>query len=117
MSNIHESAKKFAAELKDVQEVVAYREATQKINENKEASQLVVDFRTIQYQAYTEQVQTGQVSQNTQNKMEEIGQKILENKEVSDYINSEAQFVAIWQDILNLLDKAIGVKVIAPRKE
>lgn len=116
MSNIHDSAKKFADELKNVEEVIAYREATKKINENEEASQLVVDFRTIQYKAYTEQVQSGQVTTETQKEMEVIGQRILENKEVSEYINSEAKFVSVWQDILNLLDEAIGVKVIAPRK-
>lgn len=116
MSNIYDKAREFAKELENLDEVIAYREATKKINENEAARDLVEEFRSTQFAAYSEQVQSGQVSIEIRSKMEKVGTEIMKNKEVSEYINSEAQFVTIWQEVLKILNDAIGVEVIAPKK-
>lgn len=117
MSNIYDKVNELAEELRKDPHVTAYREATNKINNNKEAKKMIEDFRKIQFQAYSEQVQTGKVSKETEEKMRNIGGIIMINPEVSGYIAAEASFAQKWDDILKILNNAIGVNIIAPSQE
>lgn len=117
MENIYNKVHELARALKEDPQVVAYREATKKINKNVEAKKMVEDFRKIQFQAYSEQVQTGAVSKETENKMKDFGGIMMLNPEVSNYVSSEASFAMMWDDILKILNDAIGVDIIAPSQE
>lgn len=117
MSDIFNKAKDLAKALNEDEQVVAYREATKKINENSEAKKLVEEFRKIQFKAYTEQIQTGMVSPQTSLEMQKFGETMNLNEEVSNYISAEASFADTWDKILKLLNEAIGVNIIAPSQE
>ncbi|WP_160680098.1 YlbF family regulator [Clostridium sp. C8-1-8] len=114
MTNIYDKAHEFADVLKDIPEVVAYREASKKISENPELKKMVADFRKIQIEAYNEQMQTGTISDATKEKMQKVGGVVMINPAVAAYLQSEAQFAVIWEDLLKILNEAIGVDIIAP---
>ena len=117
MANINDKVNELAKALREDSQVVAYREATKKINGNPEAKKMVEDFRKIQFKAYSEQVQTGTVSAETQEEMRNFGTIMTLNPEVSNYISSEASFAVMWDGILKTLNEAIGVNIIAPSQE
>ena len=117
MENIYDKVNELAEALKKDPNVVAYREATKKVNKNPKIKKMVENFRKIQFQAYSEQVQTGIVSPETQEQMRKFGELMTSNPEVSNYISSEASFAAIWDGILKTLNDAIGVNIIAPAQE
>ncbi|MBL4931991.1 YlbF family regulator [Clostridium paridis] len=117
MQNIYDKVHALADELKNDPQVIDYREATNKISENPEAKKMVEDFRRIQFEAYSEQVQTGKISKETEEKMQNLGGAIMLNPQVSSYISAEAAFAQMWDDILKILNDAIGVNIIAPSQE
>ncbi|GFP75284.1 YlbF family regulator [Clostridium fungisolvens] len=114
MTNIYDKAHDFANVLKDLPEVVAYREASKKISESPELKKIVEDFRRIQIEAYNEQFQTGTVSDATKEKMQKVGSVAMINPSVAVYLQSEAQFAVIWEDLLKIFNDAIGVDIITP---
>jgi cell fate (sporulation/competence/biofilm development) regulator YlbF (YheA/YmcA/DUF963 family) len=114
MANIYDKAHEFANELKEIPEVVAYREASKKISGSAELKKMVEDFRKVQIEAYSEQMQTGTVSDVTRDKMQKVGSVVMINPTVAAYLQNEAQFAVIWEDLLKILNDAIGVDIITP---
>ncbi|SHJ57440.1 Cell fate regulator YlbF, YheA/YmcA/DUF963 family (controls sporulation, competence, biofilm development) [Clostridium cavendishii DSM 21758] len=112
--NIYDKAHEFANELKNLPEVVEYRKKSQEVNENEDLRKMIEDFRKVQFEAYTEQMQTGKIKDETKIKMQEVANVVMLNPEVSAYIQAEAKFAVIWEDLLKILNEAIGVNVIAP---
>lgn len=115
MPNIYDKAHEFAKELRNLQEVVEYRNAWEKINKDPNLRRMVEDFRRIQIQAYTEQMQNnGNISDATKQKFQNIGSVVMMNPEIAQYLQSEAKFAVIWDDLLKILNDAIGVEQIVP---
>lgn len=114
MTNIYDKANDFAKELKSLPEVIEYRNASTKINNDEKLKKMVEDFRTIQFKAYTEQMQKGSISEETMAKMQSTGNIVMMNSDVAAYLQAEAKFAVIWDDLLKILNDAIGVNVIAP---
>ncbi|GIM27913.1 UPF0342 protein [Clostridium polyendosporum] len=115
MANIYDKAHEFAKELKNLPEVIEYRNASKKINEDDKHRKMVEDFRKIQIQAYTEQMQNnGNISDTTKEKFKNIGSIVMMNPEIAQYLQAEAKFAVIWDDLLKILNDAIGVEQIVP---
>lgn len=112
--NIYDKAHEFARELKNLPEVVEYRTHAKKVIENENLKKMVEDFRKVQFEAYSEQMQTGKISDSTKEKMQNVANVVMLNPEVSAYIQAEAKFAVIWEDLLKILNEAIGVNIIAP---
>ena len=112
--NIYDKAHEFARELRNLPEVVEYRNNAKKISESENLKKMVEDFRRVQFEAYSEQMQTGKISDDTKVKMQNVANVVMLNQEVSAYIQSEAKFAVIWEDLLKILNEAIGVNIIAP---
>lgn len=107
--NIYDKAHEFAKELKKCDEVVKLREASKKIEENENNRKMLDDFRKVQIQAYSEQMQNGKVSDETADKMKNLGAIISMNASVSEYLQAENNFSIMWDDVLKILNDAIGV--------
>ncbi|SHE89524.1 YlbF family regulator [Clostridium fallax] len=115
--NIYDKAHEFAEELKNLKEVVDYRVATENINNKEENKKIVEDFRKVQIEAYSEQMSKGVISEETKQKMQNLGAVAMTNPDVANYLQSEARFAVIWEDLLKILNDAIGVNVIAPESK
>lgn len=107
--NIYDDANNFARALKNCPEVVQLREASKKIEGNSSNKKMLEDFRKIQLEAYTENVQKGEISKETKEKFEKLGSILSMNPEISNYLMAEQKFGMLWEDIMKLLNQAIGV--------
>lgn len=107
--SIYDKARELAEELKRSDEVVTLQKLSKKIEENEDYKTMLGDFRKIQMEAYSEQVQNGKISDEVMKKFKNIGAIISANSSVNEYIQSEQKFSIMWQDILKILNDAIGI--------
>ena len=107
--NIYDDANVLAKSLKNCPEVIQLREASKKISINETNKKMLEDFRTIQMEAYTEQMQKGEVSQTVKEKFEKFGVLMGTNPDLSAYIMAEQRFSVMWEDIMKILNDAIDV--------
>lgn len=107
--NIYDKAQEFAKELKDCPEVVELREISKKIKENEINTKILDDFRKIQFEAYSEQMQTGSISDEIKAKLNSIGSIIAGNPAVNEYLQAEQRFSVMWDNVLKTLNEAIGI--------
>ncbi|MEW9096158.1 MAG: YlbF family regulator [Clostridiaceae bacterium] len=107
--NIYDKAHEFAKVLKISPEVVELRNAGKKIETNEINKKMLNDFRKLQYEAYSEQIKNGKLSSETENKLNSLGSIISTNPDVAAYIQAEAKFGVIWEDIMKILNDAIDI--------
>ncbi len=112
MSNVYDKAHELAKAMKEDATVAAYREAVKQIEQDEAKRKMVEDFRQIQYQAYTEKVTNDEVSEETQKKMENVAAIIQLNPEVMSFIDVEQKFSILFDDIMKILNEAIGIDII-----
>lgn len=109
--NIHDKAREFADFFKENEDVVAYREAAKKINENETAKKMVEDFRKLQVQMYQEKVSKGDISEETKKKVEQLAGILQMNPEVSNFLIAEQKFSIIFDDVMKIINDAIGIDI------
>jgi Uncharacterized conserved protein len=107
--NIYDKAHEFARELKSCPEVVQLREISKKVKENEINAKILDDFRKLQFEAYSEQMQTGSISDEIKAKLNSIGSIISTNPAVAEYLQAEQKFSIMWDDVLKILNEAIGI--------
>jgi len=107
--NIYDDANLFAKSLRSCPEVLQLREAGKKISSNETSKKMLEDFRKIQMDAYTEQMQKGEVSKSTKEKFEKFGVLMGTNPDLSSYIMTEQKFSVMWEDVMKILNDAIGL--------
>ncbi|SMC21502.1 Cell fate regulator YlbF, YheA/YmcA/DUF963 family (controls sporulation, competence, biofilm development) [Clostridium acidisoli DSM 12555] len=109
MDNVYDKAHELAKVLKSYPEVSEYREASEKIKNNADAQKIIEDFRKIQFEAYNEQMEKKQLSEDTKKKFENISNIISMNQDVAQFLTAEQKFSIIWQDIIKILTDSIGL--------
>lgn len=107
--NIYDKAHEFAKELKNYPEVVQLREVSKKVKENEINAKILDDFRKLQFEAYSQQMQTGNISDEIKAKLNNIGSTIAANPSVAEYLQAEQKFSVMWDDVLKILNEAIGI--------
>ena len=107
--NIYDKAHEFAKELKSCPEVLQLREVSKKVKENEANARILDDFRKLQFEAYSEQMQTGSLSNEIKEKLNNIGSIISMNPLVTEYLQAEQKFSVMWDDVLKIFNEAIGV--------
>lgn len=107
--NIYDKTHELATELAKCPEVIEFREASKKIQSNETNKKMLDDFRKLQIEAYSEQMQKGKLTKETTEKLQNLGSIISMNPEVSSYLQKEQKFAVIWEDIMKILNDAIDV--------
>lgn len=107
--NILDKANEFAKELGNVPEVVQLREISKRVEGNEASKKMLNDFRRLQFEAYSQQIETGIISNEVKEKLNNIGSVIAMNPTVSEYLEAEQKFSILWDNVLKVLNDAIGV--------
>lgn len=113
MSNIYDKAHELAKAMKEHEAVTAYREASQRLETDEAKRRMVEDFHKIQYEAYQEQVANQVVSEETKKKLENVVSIIQLNPEVMNFIETEQKFSILVDDIMKILNDAVGIDIIS----
>lgn len=114
--NIYDKFNELAAELKVNPDVVAFREAVLKIQSDETRSKMLDDFRKIQIAAYTESVESGKVTDETTEKMQNFASIIKANPDINEYLQAEVRFSILFEDMMKIINDAVGVDVIGSGK-
>jgi len=114
--NIYDKFNELAAELKVNPDVVAFREAVLKIQADETKSKMLDDFRKIQIAAYTESVENGKVTDETTEKMQNFASIIKANPDINEYLQAEVRFSILFEDMMKIINDAVGVDVIGSGK-
>lgn len=107
--NIYDKTHELAKILKDCPEVIDLRNAVKKIENSETNKKMLNDFRKLQYEAYSEQMNHGKLSKEMEEKLNNLGSIISMNPEVSSYLQAEARFGVIWEDIMKILNEAVNI--------
>lgn len=107
--NIYDNAHELATALNKSPEVIKYREESQKISSNENSKKMVDDFRKMQIEAYTEQMNKGSLSKETEDKLQKVGSVIMMNPDVAAFIMAEQKFGQMWEEIMKILKDGIGM--------
>jgi len=115
--NIYDKAYEFARVLKECNEVVEYRESLKKIKENEANKKMLDDFRKIQFEAYSEQIEKGELSDSIKEKLENMGSVVTLNPDIGKFLQAEANFGVMWEDVMKILTKAMGIEAEIDTRE
>ena len=74
------------------------------------------DFRKIQIAAYTESVESGKVTDETTEKMQNFASIIKANPDINEYLQAEVRFSILFEDMMKIINDAVGVDVIGSGK-
>jgi len=107
--NIYDKAHELARALRDSSEVIELKDAGKKIENNDKNKIMLEDFRKIQIEAYTDQMKNGKMSPELTEKLQNLASIISLNPDVSRYLQAEQRFGIIWEDIIKILNDAVGV--------
>ena len=109
--NVYDKAHELARELKDCPEVIQFRNSSEKVQGNDLSAKMIKNFRQIQMEAYSEHMKSGKVSEATEKKVQSLASVISMNSDVASYLQAEGKFAIIWEDIIKILNDAIGVNI------
>lgn len=115
--NIYDKVHELAAELRNCDEVKKLREAAEKIKGNDSNKKMLEDFRQMQFQAYSEQVEKGEISKDTMEKLQNLGSVVSMNPSIGEYLQAEARFGTLWEDVIKILNEAVGVDISFDEKK
>lgn len=107
--NVYDKAHELARTLKVSPEVMEYKRALEKINGSETNKKMVEDFRKKQMEIYTLQMQGKEPSKEQKDGIENLYRIISLNPDVREYLEAEAKFSTIWQDILEIIGDAVGL--------
>ena len=107
--DIYENAHIFAKSLKDCPEITEFREVAKKLEADENTKKMMGDFRKLQIEGYTQQMQTGEMKKETMEKLQNLGSMLSVNPDVAKYFKAEAAFGTMWEDVMKILNDAIGV--------
>lgn len=107
--NIYDKTHELARALKDSPEVKELKEASKKIEGSDLNKKMIEDFRKIQIEAYAEQMKTGKMSKELTDKLQNFSSVISMNPDLGKYLQAEQRFAVIWEDIIKILNDAVGV--------
>lgn len=107
--NVYDKTHELARALKVSEEVVEYKKAQDRVNSNPSNKKMVEDYRKIQIEAYTLQMQGKQPSKEDMERMNKLIGIINLNSEVREFLEAEMKFSRMWEDIMKILGDAAGV--------
>ncbi|KEI01504.1 YlbF family regulator [Clostridium botulinum] len=105
--NIYDKVHELANELKNCEEVKNFKKAKKGLEGKDASKRMVEDFRKVQMQAYSEQMENGKPSKETLEKLEKLGSIMSMDMDVSNYMEAEVKFGVLWEDIIKILGKAV----------
>ncbi|MHC1721332.1 MAG: YlbF family regulator [Clostridiaceae bacterium] len=107
--NIYDKAHELARALRDSSEAAELRDAGKKIKNNDKNKKMLEDFRKIQIEGYTEQMKNGKMPPELTEKLQNLASIISMNPDLSKYLQAEQRFGIMWEDIIKILNDAVGV--------
>ncbi len=108
--NIYDHIHALADALKNSEELKQFKEAKEKLEADKEAKEMFMDFRKFQFELQKDQMEGKQIEKERAEKLKNMHEVVILNTTVRDYLVAEARFGKIMTDISKILGEAVGLE-------
>lgn len=104
---IYDKAHELAKEIQETSEYLDYKKAKEQVYSDLELKNKIEEFEKIRYDVQLLTVQGGEQSEEKMNKLQELYQILVENKEVKEYFDKEVLFNVMLADINKIIAEAV----------
>lgn len=104
---VYDTANILANEIKKSQEYQLYKEAKEKISQNQELRSKIDEFEKIRYEAQVLSIKSGGQDTEKINKLQELYEILIQNKDVKEYFDLEIKFNVMVADVNKIIAEAI----------
>lgn len=104
---VYETATKLASEIKSSKEYRVFRKNMKDVKEDKKSEELLKEYRTLQMNIQSLNLNGKEINGNMVRKLEMSKKKIVENKKVLNYLNSEEKFAQMMNNINKIIAESV----------
>jgi cell fate (sporulation/competence/biofilm development) regulator YlbF (YheA/YmcA/DUF963 family) len=104
---IYETANKLANEIKNSKEYIQFKKYMREIKNDPESEKLLTEYKMSQAKIQNFILNNPKDQKKILNKLESLQKKVVNNKKINRYLNSEQQFTAMMANINQILAKAV----------
>lgn len=104
---IYETATKLANEIKSSKEYTQFKKYMQEVKKDPECEKLLTEYKLNQVKIQNFMVNNPKEQKRNSVKFESLKKKVLNNKKLSRYLNSEQQFTSMMAHINQILSQAV----------
>lgn len=104
---IYETATKLANEIKKSKEYTQFKKYMQEIKNDPESERLLTEYKLSQVKNQNFMINNQKEQKRNQAKLESLHKKVLNNKKVYKYLNSEQEFTAMMANINQILSQTV----------
>ena len=107
MNNIYDTAHKLAGEIRASQEFNEYKNARAKVMDNPELKTKITEFEKIRYDVQVLSMEKGERSPEKMQKLQEMYNILVSDKEVKEYFDLEVKFNVMIADVNKIIAESI----------
>ncbi len=108
MVNIYDTANKLAAEMKQTTEYNEYKKAREKVMAKPELKEQINNFEKIRYDMQVLALEKGEESPEKMEKLQQMYNILVENKEIKEYFDLEVRFNVMVADINKIIAESMA---------
>lgn len=107
MNNIYDTANKLASEIRASQEFNDYKKARAQVMANTDLKSKITDFEKIRYDVQVLSMEKGEKSPEKMQKLQEMYNILVSDKEVKEYFDLEVKFNVMIADINKIIAESM----------
>ena len=104
---VYDTANRLAAEIKESEEYKLYKASKEKINQNPELKAKIDEFEKVKYDAQVLSIKQGDNNQEKLQKLQELYEILVQNKDIKEYFDLEVKFNVMIADVNKIIAEAI----------
>ena len=104
---VYDTANRLAAEIKESEEQKLYKASKEKINQNPELKAKIDEFEKVKYDAQVLSIKQGDNNQEKLQKLQELYEILVQNKDIKEYFDLEVKFNVMIADVNKIIAEAI----------
>ncbi len=104
---IYETATKLANEIKNSKEYIQFKKYMKEIKSDPDSEKLLAEYKLSQAKVQNFIISNPKDKKKSLSKFESLQRKVLNNKKINKYLNSEQQFTNMMNNINQILAQAV----------
>lgn len=104
---IYETATKLANEIKNSKEYIQFKKYMKEIKNDPDSEKLLIEYKLSQAKVQNFIINNSKEKKKSLSKFESLQRKVLNNKKINKYLNSEQQFTNMMNNINQILAQAV----------
>lgn len=104
---IYDTANKLAEEIRNSNQFKNLKKLKEKIMSNEEQKQMIIEFENLKREIQISEMQRQEVEENKKEKLLQMYNKLIENKDIKEYFENEIAFNQLMVDVNKIIGSSI----------